>query len=704
MFNPPDVSGGKKISYILVIMLIGAFVLPQLCSALSITYGSEYVFNSATTYCPSAAVLDATHALIAYMPGAPYYGTAIIATISDTISYGSPNVFNDAMTGSPSATVLDATHALIAYRDGSPSSYGTAIIATIGDPISFGSEYVFNSGGNTYTYPLSATALDATHALIAYRDGAAGAGDYGKAIIATIGDTISFGSEYVFNSAITTYLSATALDATHALIAYKDGGNSYFGTAIIATIGETISFGSEYVFNSASTDYPSATALDATHALIAYQDIGNLNYGTAIIATISDTISFGSEDVFNRAATQYPSATALDASHALIAYMDDASSDYGTGIIATIPTPSVVTVTGTDIAPGGASPGDTGVGFLKLGVVADAGEATWTDAKVDLTGTAVDGDISSVEVWKDDGDGTWEAGQDTEIGSGSFSSSTVTIDITDQTVTTSSQDFFIVYDIAGGADPSHTAGAKLLNNTYIIVSGSDEVSNTNFPIESNLCTLPVELSTFTIEYMNCIPTLYWSTASENDNIGWNLYRNCTDDSFIDAQRINSELIPGYGTTSEPHDYIYQDVTIETTPGDVYWYWIQSVDLGGMMHLFGPKELSIPEDPDPGPPEIPIPIQYGLHQNRPNPFGGISESSTKISFTLPSTGYAEVKIYNLLGQLVRDLYTGVANSDEEVKLVWDGKDENGIEQPTSIYLYQLKVNDTVNEIKRIMLIR
>jgi|UPI00045E6FE1 hypothetical protein len=226
-------------------------------------------------------------------------------------------------------------------------------------------------------------------------------------------------------------------------------------------------------------------------------------------------------------------------------------------------------------------------------------------------------------------------------------------------------------------------------------------------------TLPVVLSVFTAQFLNNVATLYWSTASENDNIGWYVYRNSTDDSFIDAERINTEFILGYGTTTEPHDYIYTDETIEPSSGDVYWYWIQCINLDGVMQLFGPTELSIPEvpDPDPDPPELPL--QYGLHQNWPNPFG-ISESSTKVSFTLPSTAFAEVKIYNIHGGLVRNLYCGMANYDVEVELFWNGRDENGAEQQNGIYFYQLstiggsasggKVNNSVNEIKRLILLR
>jgi len=66
-------------------------------------------------------------------------------------------------------------------------------------------------------------------------------------------------------------------------------------------------------------------------------------------------------------------------------------------------------------------------------------------------------------------------------------------------------------------------------------------------------TLPVELSLFTAQYLNNVPTLYWVTQSEIDNIGWNVYCN-TENDFTTANKI-SDLIEGHGTTSEPHSYI-----------------------------------------------------------------------------------------------------------------------------------------------------
>lgn len=732
-----------------------------------ITYGSKKVFNSEQTAEISTTSLDASHFVVAFRKDSAhnYYGTAIVGTVTGTsISYGSEYVYNADRSDGNQVICLDASHFIVIYEDFNDNYDGTAIIGTVTDTdvIEYGTEYDFHSSGRCMS--LAATKLDASHFVATYRNSTT----FGGATVITVSPTyvISSGTEKVFNDASTEHISVTSLDATHFVVAYKDGGSSNKGTAIVGTLdGTSISCGSEKVFNDAITDYISVTSLDATHFVVAYRDEGGDDYGCSKVGTVSGTgesasIVFGSESesVFNEANSRYisvasldashfvvvyrddgnnlkgtaiigkvtdtsisygsasvfpvgsiaylnTSTTSLDASHFVVAYADWGNSEYGTAIVGEVEgESSTVTVTGASIAPSGTSPGSTGVGMLKLSFITNTGSATWTAVKVDLTGTAVDVDISSVEIWKDDGNHTWDGSSkaDTQIGNGTFSGETATITFgSSETITTTSQDYFVVYNIAGEADPSHTAGAKLLDNSYITVSSPATVSNSGFPIESGLCTLPVELSAFTVQFLNSVPTLYWRTASENDNIGWYIYRNSFDNNFHNAERITGELIPGYGTTSEPHDYIYTDETMGTEPGDIYWYWIQSIDLGGMVHVFGPRELTITGEPDPGTSDIPK--QYGLHQNFPNPFG-ISDGSTKISFMLPATGLAEVKIYNIHGELVRNLYASMANCDIEVEIFWDGKDENGIEQQTGIYFYQLKVNDTVKEIKRLIILR
>ena len=161
------------------------------------------------------------------------------------------------------------------------SGYGTAIIGDVsGTTITYSSEYVFNSADTRET---SVAALSETKFVVAYMDH--GNSGYGTAIIGDVFlGTISYSSEYVFNSADTHYISVAALTSTKFVVAYSDTGNPHYGTAVIGNIsGNSITYGVEYVFNTADTEVKSVVALRSTKFVVAYQDQGNFLYGTAVI-------------------------------------------------------------------------------------------------------------------------------------------------------------------------------------------------------------------------------------------------------------------------------------------------------------------------------------------------------------------------------------------------------------------------------------
>ena len=174
---------------------------------------------------------------------------------------GSAEVFESASTREISVAALDSTHVVIGYMDDDNSDFGTALVGTVsGSSISYGSPVVFNSG---MTFYVSVAALVGT----------------------VSGSSISFCSPVVFPSPMSFYVSVAAIDRTHVVIGYGDWDNSRLGTAVVATItgGDTISFDSPLVFESADTYHVSVTALDRTHVVIGYQDDENSDFGTAIV-------------------------------------------------------------------------------------------------------------------------------------------------------------------------------------------------------------------------------------------------------------------------------------------------------------------------------------------------------------------------------------------------------------------------------------
>ena len=88
--------------------------------------------------------------------------------------------------------------------------------------------------------------------------------------------------------------------------------------------------------------------------------------------------------------------------------------------------------------------------------------------------------------------------------------------------------------------------------------------------------LPVELSSFRPTLEDGVVTVRWTTESELDNAGFNIYRSETRDG--EYKQVNTELIEGAGTTGERSVYSWVDQTAK--PGVVYYYQIEDVSFAG----------------------------------------------------------------------------------------------------------------------------
>lgn len=75
----------------------------------------------------------------------------------------------------------------------------------------------------------------------------------------------------------------------------------------------------------------------------------------------------------------------------------------------------------------------------------------------------------------------------------------------------------------------------------------------------------------------------WSTASEVENFGFDVYRATSEDGPF--ERITEKPVEGAGTTDVPQYYEYVDDEIE--PGQEYWYWVESISVHGEREAFTP---------------------------------------------------------------------------------------------------------------------
>jgi hypothetical protein len=209
-------------------------------------------------------------------------------------------------------------------------------------------------------------------------------------------------------------------------------------------------------------------------------------------------------------------------------------------------------------------------------------------------------------------------------------------------------------------------------------------------------TLPVVLSAFTAQFIENTPTLYWETQSETDNMGWFVSRN--EENNFTTSEVISEFIEGYGTTSQQQSYLYEDQIENPEIGDTYYYWLESIDYSGIINHYDKVAiLTIPDNGNSSGNLVPIPERFGLLQNEPNPV----INSTRIAFNLTETAQVDLAIYNLKGQLIKKLYSGVTSKHT---VMWDGKDEQGKELENGVYLYRLRVNGKTEETKKLIIMK
>ena len=98
--------------------------------------------------------------------------------------------------------------------------------------------------------------------------------------------------------------------------------------------------------------------------------------------------------------------------------------------------------------------------------------------------------------------------------------------------------------------------------------------------------LPVELSQFSAKFVKDEVIINWTTESELDNAGFNIYRSTSQTK--DFHRINTKLIQGAGTTGERNTYQFIDKTAK--PDVAYYYRIEDVDLLGTRRILKTYQL------------------------------------------------------------------------------------------------------------------
>jgi len=202
---------------------------------------------------------------------------------------------------------------------------------------------------------------------------------------------------------------------------------------------------------------------------------------------------------------------------------------------------------------------------------------------------------------------------------------------------------------------------------------------------------PIGLTDFTADYIDNSVVINWTTSYENEVVGFNIYRSENND-FDSANKVNTSIIDGNGTTTDPHSYSFTDITANVYQS--YFYWLEVIDLGAESNIYGSIMYQTNLDTE----TQDMQQEIVLSQNSPNPFS----QNTTISYSIPQNiSKAKLEIFNIKGQLVRS-YSISGSNNRENETNWDGKDGYGADVADGVYFYRLITDEKVKTQKMILM--
>jgi hypothetical protein len=192
--------------------------------------------------------------------------------------------------------------------------------------------------------------------------------------------------------------------------------------------------------------------------------------------------------------------------------------------------------------------------------------------------------------------------------------------------------------------------------------------------------LPVELTSFTATTQFGIVSLNWTTATETNNLGFEIERKIIHNQIL-GDWITIGFEEGYGTTTESKEYSYVD-DVSTIQALSFAYRLKQIDFDGSYEYS--DEVLV---------DNPAPVDYALQQNYPNPFN----PATTISYSLPIKSQVELVVYNALGESI----TRLVNEEKEAGSYKIEFNATGL--PSGVYFYKLDA-ENYTQVKKMVLMK
>ncbi len=190
--------------------------------------------------------------------------------------------------------------------------------------------------------------------------------------------------------------------------------------------------------------------------------------------------------------------------------------------------------------------------------------------------------------------------------------------------------------------------------------------------------LPVELASFSASSKLNGVELKWTTATEVNNYGFEIERS-ENVKVKNEKWERTGFVKGSGTTNAPKEYSFTEKNL--SPGR-YAYRIKQIDRDGSFNYYGHVEV-----------EITASAEFALGSNFPNPFN----PATTFSFSLPSTSFVSLKVFDALGREVSVVVSEELSAGAHARQ-WDAA---GL--PSGMYFYRLQAG-SFTETKKLLLLR
>ena len=190
--------------------------------------------------------------------------------------------------------------------------------------------------------------------------------------------------------------------------------------------------------------------------------------------------------------------------------------------------------------------------------------------------------------------------------------------------------------------------------------------------------IPVELISFTGEAGEGFVTVYWRTATETNNRGFEIQRADAapgaSGGEISSSGESGEVsgggwerigyIAGSGTTTKPVSYSFGD---QNAAAGRYLYRLKQIDYDDSFEYS--KEIIV---------DVDRPGKFYLSQNFPDPFN----PATTIKYSLPEETAVSLKLYDILGNEVMSIVNGKQKAGDYLVSI------NLADLSSGVYIYRL----------------